>query len=68
MEDSQKDEGLNVRKAKKFESLWQKHPQPKPISELPVVRISRELKVEREEELSQATQPIRTVAGRKFFF
>ncbi len=30
--------------------------------------IGWKLKVKREEELSQATQPIETVAGRKFFF
>lgn len=33
---SHKDEGLNVRKAKKLKSLWQKLQQPKHISELPM--------------------------------
>ena len=66
-ENSQQDEGLNVRMAKRSGRLWQRQQQPKHISELPLVRISRKLKVKREEELSQAMQPMRTTPGRKFF-
>jgi hypothetical protein len=49
---SRKDEGLNVRKAKQSGSLWCRQQQPKHVRELPLVRISRKLKAEREEELS----------------
>jgi hypothetical protein len=41
--------------------------QPKHIRELPQGRISRKLKVKLEEELSQATQLMRTTPGKKFF-
>ena len=44
-EDSQKEEGLNVRKANQLEGLWSKPEQPKHIRELLNLMISRKLKV-----------------------
>ncbi len=66
-EASQKDEGLNVRMAKQSGRLWQSdNNRNTSANYLYEDRAEPESKIK--EELSQATQPMRTTPGRKFFF